>query len=73
VVDLQLGYSFDQGYFKGLSLMFQVNNLTDSATQQMSSINGLDGQNPTPNKSQLVTKYVNHFGRQMLFGMNYKF
>ena len=73
VVDLQLGYSFDQGYFKGLSLMFQVNNLTDSATQQMQTINGLDGQNPTPNKSQLVTKYVNHFGRQMLFGMNYKF
>ena len=73
VVDLQLGYAFNQGYFKGLSLMFQVNNLTDSATQQMSSINGLDGQNPTPDKSQLVTKWVNHFGRQMLFGANYKF
>jgi TonB-dependent receptor len=73
VVDLQLGYAFEQGYFKGLSLMFQVNNLTDSATQQMSTINGLGGNNPTPNKSQLVTKWVNHFGRQMLFGVNYKF
>ncbi len=73
VVDLQLGYAFDQGYFKGLSLLLQVNNLTDSATQQMSTINGLGGNNPTPNASQLVTKYVNHFGRQMLFGVNYKF
>ena len=73
VVDLQLGYAFEQGYFKGLSLLLQVNNVTDSATQQMSSINGLGGNNPTPNASQLVTKWVNHFGRQMLFGVNYKF
>jgi TonB-dependent receptor len=73
VVDLQLGYAFNQGYFKGLSLMFQVNNLTDSATQQMSSINGLEGKNPTPDKSQLVSKWVNQFGRQMLFGVNYKY
>ncbi len=73
VVDLQLGYAFDQGYFKGLSLMFQVNNVTDSATQQMQSINKLGGNNPTPDTSQLVTKFVNQFGRQMLFGVNYKF
>lgn len=73
VVDLQLGYAFEQGQFKGLSLLFQVNNLTDSATQQMQSINGLAGANPTADPSQLVTKWVNHFGRQMLFGANYKF
>jgi TonB-dependent receptor len=73
VVDLQLGYAFNQGYYKGLSLLFQVNNLTDSATQQMQSINGLGGNNPTPDKSQLVTKWVNGFGRQILFGANYKF
>lgn len=73
VVDMQLGYAFTQGSLKGLSLLFQVNNLTDSATQQMSSINGLAGNNPTPDKSQLVTKWVNHFGRQVLFGASYKF
>ncbi len=73
VVDMQLGYAFEQGQFKGLSLLFQVNNLTDSATQQMSSINSLGGANPTPDPKQLVTKWVNHFGRQMLFGVNYKF
>ncbi len=73
VVDLQLGYAFEQGSFKGLSLLLQVNNLTDSATQQMASINGLGGNNPTPNPSQMITKWVNHFGRQMLFGVNYKF
>lgn len=73
VVDAQFGYAFEQGAYKGLSFLFQVNNLTDSATQQMQSINGLGGSNPTPNKSQLVTKWVNHFGRQMLFGVNYRF
>jgi TonB-dependent receptor len=73
VVDLQLGYAFDQGSLKGLSLLFQVNNVTDSATQQMQSINVLEGKNPTPDKSQLVTKWVNNFGRQLLFGVNYKF
>jgi hypothetical protein len=70
---LHLGYAFDQVYLKGLSLMFQVNNVTDSATQQMQSINVLEGKNPTPDKSQFVTKWVNNFGRQLLFGVNYKF
>jgi TonB-dependent receptor len=73
VVDLQLGYAFDQGYFKGLSLLCQVNNVTDSATQQVRSIDLVGGNNPVPDKSQMVTQYVNRFGRQMLFGVNYKF
>jgi iron complex outermembrane receptor protein len=73
VVDMQLGYAFEQGAYKGLSIMFQVNNLTDSATQQMQSINTLGGNNPTPDTSQLVTKWINRYGRQMLFGVNYKF
>lgn len=73
VVDAQIGYAIEHGSFKGLSFLLQVNNLTDSATQQMQSINRLAGDNPTPNPSQLVTKYVNRFGRQVLFGLNYKF
>jgi hypothetical protein len=39
----------------------------------MSSINGLDGQGMLADPKQLVTKWVNTFGRQYLFGMNYKF
>ena len=73
VVDLQLGYAFDTGSLKGLSVLFQVNNLTDSAVQTMRSIDNIGGANPTPDKNQLVTQYVNRFGRQMLFGVNYKF
>ena len=73
VVDAQLGYSFEQGSLKGLSMTLQVNNLTDSATQQMASINSLGGNNATPDPKQMITKWVNHFGRQMLFGVNYKY
>lgn len=73
VVDMQLGYAFETGKYKGLSVLLQVNNLTDSATQQLSSINGLSGANPTPDTKMLVTKWLNNFGRQVLFGVNYKF
>ena len=31
VVDMQLGYEFGRGALKGLGLLLQVNNLTDSA------------------------------------------
>ena len=73
VVDAQVGYAFEQGSLKGLSLTLQANNLTDSATQQMASINSLGGSNPTPDPKQMITKWVNHYGRQMLFGVNYKY
>lgn len=68
VVDLQLGYAFpDTGMYKGLSILFQVNNLLDKETQNMSS----DGQAPDP--TQLRANFTNRFGRQVLLGMNYKF
>jgi len=57
VVDLQLGYDFKA--VKGLSMLFQVNNLTDTAFQTYSG---------TTDRPRGYTKY----GRQMLFGFNYK-
>ncbi|MEN3276877.1 MAG: iron complex outerrane recepter protein [Massilia sp.] len=57
VVDLQLGYDFPQ--VKGLSVLFQVNNLTDTDFQTYAG---------TPDRPRGYTKY----GRQMLLGLNYK-
>lgn len=57
VVDLQLGYDFKE--IKGLSVLFQVNNLTDTAFQTYSG---------STDRPRGYTKY----GRQMLFGFNYK-
>lgn len=57
VVDLQLGYDFPQ--VKGLSVLFQVNNLTDTDFQTYAG---------TPDRPRGYVKY----GRQMLLGLNYK-
>ena len=57
VVDLQLGYDFQQ--VKGLSVLFQVNNLTDTDFQTYAG---------SPDRPRGYTKY----GRQMLLGLNYK-
>lgn len=68
VVDLQLGYAFEQGPYKGLSFLLQVNNLLDQATQNSKSTTG-----EAPDKKMLVPNYIYSFGRQTLVGMNYKF
>jgi iron complex outermembrane receptor protein len=61
VVDLQLGYTFpDRSFLKGLSLLFQANNVTDALFQQYTTDRG----NPTDTK---------RFGKTYLFGANYKF
>ncbi len=57
VVDLQLGYDFKQ--IEGLSVLFQVNNLTDTAFRSYAG---------TEDRPRGYAKY----GRQMLFGLNYK-
>lgn len=58
VVDLQLGYDFSS--YKGLSVLFQVNNLTNTAFETYSG---------SPDRPRGYQKY----GRQMLLGANYKF
>jgi TonB-dependent receptor len=57
VVDLQLGY--DVKSIAGLSLLFQVNNLTDTAFRTYAG---------SEDRPRGYSKY----GRQMLFGLNYK-
>jgi len=57
VVDLQLGYDFKQ--IEGLSVLFQVNNLTDTAFRSYAG---------SEDRPRGYAKY----GRQMLFGLNYR-
>ncbi|WP_284614510.1 TonB-dependent receptor [Aquabacterium humicola] len=59
VTDLQLGYEFQSGPAKGLSLLFQVSNLTNEPYRRY------DGD---PNVPKEYVKY----GRTYLFGVNYK-
>ncbi|MEQ1514949.1 MAG: hypothetical protein ABL931_00500, partial [Usitatibacteraceae bacterium] len=60
VVDFQVGYSFDSGRLKGLSVLFQVNNATDSGTETF-SVNGI-----------ARPESYNTYGRQTLLGITYK-
>jgi len=60
VVDAQLGYTFNDGALDGVSLLFQVNNLTDEPYRQFFNNNGL-------------TQRYEEYGRQYLLGVTYKF
>lgn len=61
VVDLQVGYAFpDSSYLKGLSLLFQGNNMTDALFRQYTT----DRNNPSDTK---------RYGKTYLIGANYKF
>lgn len=60
VVDLQVGYDFTNGSFKGLGLLLQVNNLTDSG------FHNYIGQS---DRQSTYQKY----GQSVLLGANYKF
>lgn len=60
--DLQLGYEFNSGDLKGLSVLFQVNNLTNSPyTTTNGTSNGV-----------MAPEEYNRYGRQFLVGLNYK-
>lgn len=60
VVDFQVGYNFNEGSMKGLGLVLQVNNLTDSAYSTYAD---------APDHPLEYMK----FGTTYLFGLNYKF
>lgn len=60
ITDVQIGYSFNEGSFKGLGLLFQVNNLTNAAYQTYA------GTKDRP------LEYIK-WGRTFLLGANYKF
>ncbi|MBA5608798.1 TonB-dependent receptor [Duganella sp. FT3S] len=60
VVDFQVGYTFNEGTYKGLGLLLQVNNLTNAAYETYTG---------TRNQQLEYQKY----GRTILMGANYKF
>jgi iron complex outermembrane receptor protein len=60
--DFQVGYEFSGGNLKGMSILLQVNNLTNSP---YSTTNG------TANGVMAPEEY-NRYGRQYLLGLNYK-
>lgn len=65
--DFQMGYSFEHGPYQGLSILLQVNNLTNEPSAQTAGPEiGGNG------KGQLPWKY-NTYGRQILLGASYKF
>jgi TonB-dependent receptor len=64
--DLQLGYAFNEGRWSGLSVLLQVNNVTNSPlkTQQISAL---------PNNLQIGRPLeYDTYGRTVMFGVNYK-
>jgi TonB-dependent receptor len=60
VTDLQVGYTFNEGSFKGLGLVLQVNNLNNAAYETYAN---------SPDHQLEYAKY----GKTILFGANYKF
>ncbi len=68
IIDAQVGYAFETGAFKGLSLTLQVNNLRDRPYRTRV---GISSGASDPN-STLPERYTS-YGRQVLFGGTYKF
>lgn len=60
--DLQVGYEFASGYLRGVSVLLQVNNVTNSPYATLNgSANGV-----------LAQEEYNRYGRQYLLGLNYR-
>jgi iron complex outermembrane recepter protein len=59
IADLQIGYEFQHGPVKGLSLLFQANNINNQPYVEYKD-------DPT-----VETKHVN-YGKTLLFGVNYR-
>lgn len=68
VADAQLGYEFQDGTYKGLSLLLQVYNVFDKSTQ-----NRVTPGDNAPDKTMLLPNYRYYFGRAIVLGANYKF
>lgn len=60
VVDLQTGYTFQSGSLDGVTVLLQVNNLTNEPYRQYFNDNGL-------------TQRYEKYGRQYLLGVTYRF
>ena len=69
-VDAQIGYTFQEGPMEGLGLLFQVNNLTNSPYRTRL---GVDGGGTTTADGGYLPETYEEYGRQFLFGINYRF
>lgn len=69
-IDAQIGYTFQTGRLEGLGVLFQVNNLTNSPYQTRLGLDG--GGTRTADGASLPETYE-EYGRQFLFGLNYRF
>jgi iron complex outermembrane receptor protein len=69
-VDFQMGYAFENGPYKNLSLLLQVNNWTNAPAVQRRSPEVVGGAGTST--GLLPWKYDN-FGRSVLLGGSYKF
>lgn len=63
-VDFQMGYEFQEGRYKNLSLLLQVNNLTNTPYETRQG-------DPFSSGAYAPERYTT-YGRQILVGLNYK-
>ncbi|WP_198527023.1 hypothetical protein [Sphingomonas sp. Ant20] len=69
-VDAQIGYTLQGGPLEGVGALFQVNNLTNSPYRTRIGLDG--GGTETSDGGSLLETYEK-YGRQFLFGINYRF
>ena len=69
-VDMQVGYNFEEGPMKGLSLLLQVNNLTNAPAVQR---RGPEVVGTLGDKQGMQPWKYDNFGRVVLLGATYKF
>lgn len=70
-VSAQIGYTFQPGSsLEGVGILFQVNNLTDSAYRTRI---GTDGGGTRTADGGFLPETYEKYGRQFLFGVSYKF
>ena len=67
IADMQLGYAFENGRMKGLSILFQVNNVGNEPYRTQVGVT-VGGANPTA----LLPERYTTFGREYLLGATYK-
>jgi len=64
--DVQLSYAFDTGKWKGLTLLLQVSNLTNSSDSKVQVASLPDGEQVT------LPQYYDTWGRTVMLGASYK-
>lgn len=70
-VSAQIGYTFQEGSsLEGLGILLQVNNLTDSPYRTRI---GVDGGGTRTADGSFLPETIEKYGRQILFGVNYRF